>query len=193
MATRRNLKTIKSRKNYKKSRKNYKRVRRGGQFSNYDEQREAISYNGPMDITKDPEYKRIDRMINFDKNFKKQQQNEISEGINKERLSQLTGLNEFKYLGLEKQKDVMKAFINSDTQKQDEIINYYKLLTQTNESQDIKKLKNNQQFKILSSEDQAEVVRAYLALPKEEKPIFLNDFNGGKTKKRRRNKKTNIR
>ena len=127
------------------------------------------------------------------KNFKKQQQNEISEGINKERLSQLTGLNEFQYLGLEKQKDVMKAFINSDTQKQDEIINYYKLLTQTNESQDIKKFKNKQKFTKLSPEDKTEVVRVYLALPKEEKPNFLNDFNGGKTKKRRRNKKTNIR
>jgi|688.fasta_scaffold1025020_2 hypothetical protein len=129
MATRRNRKTIKSmksRKNYKKSRKNYKRVKRGGE-SDF-EPREAISYNGPIDITQDTEYKRFDRMINFDKNRKKQEQNELQLGINRERLSQLTSLNTFRSLDLEQQKDVVKGFMILKPEEQDKYIENFKYL-----------------------------------------------------------------
>jgi len=186
---------MKSRK-YRKSRKNYKRVKRGGQASDYEprlseyEPRGALSYDGPMNMTLDPDYQRIDRTLNYNKYNQNAQRNQLERGMNKDRLSQLTRLNAFQSLAPDQQKAFVTTFMNSDTQKQDEIINYYKLLSQTNESQDIKKLKNKQQFTKLSPEDKTEVIRAYLALPEDEKENFLNFFTGGKTKKRRRNKKT---
>ena len=131
MATRRNRKT---RKNYKKSRKNYKRVKRGGLSSNYDKEldfkpRLAESFEGPIeDFTEDLDYKRINRMLNYDKNSKNAQQNQQELEMKKNNLSKLTGLNTFRSLDSEQQKDVAKGFMNLTTVQQYKYIENFKYL-----------------------------------------------------------------
>jgi hypothetical protein len=116
---------MKSRK-YRKSRKNCKRVKRGGESDLNP--REAISYNGPIDITQDTEYKRFDRMVNFDKNSKNAQEKKLQIGMQKDRLSQLTDLNAFQRLDPDQQKALVKTFMSLTPVEQDEYIKNFKYL-----------------------------------------------------------------
>ena len=136
MATRRNMKSRK----YRKSRKNYKRVRKGGEPD--FEPRLAEYDKNPSTFTKSSGYQNMINMRDYGINLKKQQENQIKLGKNKEALSQLTRLNTFQSLGPDQQKDVVKGFMILEPEEQDKYIENFKYL------------------------------------------------NGGKTKKRRRNKKT---
>ena len=105
MATRRNRKT---RKNYKKSRKNYKRVKRGGEES-------SLSQN-------------MINMRDYDINLKKQQENQLQLGMNKERLSQLTLLKTFQSLDPDQQKAVATTFMSLTPDEQYKYIENFKYL-----------------------------------------------------------------
>jgi len=130
MATRRNMKSRK----YRKSRKNYKRVRKGGQALNNKERlseyepRGALSYDGPMNMTLDPDYQRIDRMLNYNKYNQNAQRNQLKRGMNKEALSQLTRLNTFQSLEPDQQKVVATTFMNLTPVEQDKYIENFKYL-----------------------------------------------------------------
>jgi hypothetical protein len=122
MTTRRNMKSRKS----MKSRKNYKRVKRGGQ-AEY-QPREALSYDGPMNMTLDPDYQRIDRMLNYNKYNQNAQRNQLERGMNKDRLSQLTRLNAFQSLAPDQQKAFLTTFMNLTPVEQDKYIENFKYL-----------------------------------------------------------------
>lgn len=122
MATRRNAKSKKS----MKSRKNYKRVKRGGE-PNF-EPRLAEYNKGPSTFTKSSGYQNMINMRDYDINLKKQQENQIQLGMNKERFSQLTRLNTFKSLAPDQQKDVTTTFVNLTPYEQDKYIESFKYL-----------------------------------------------------------------
>ena len=127
MATRRNRKTRKTRKNYKKSRKNYKRVKRGGE-SDFEPRLAEYNKEGPSTFTKSSGYQNMINMRDYDINLKKQQENQIQIGMNKERLSQLTGLKTFQSLEPDQQKDVATTFMSLTPAEQDKYIENFKYL-----------------------------------------------------------------
>jgi len=122
MATRRN---IKSRK-YRKSRKNYKRVRKGGEPD--FEPRLAEYDKNPSTFTKSSGYQNMINMRDYGINLKKQQENQLQIGMNKEALSQLTRLKTFQSLEPDQQKVVATTFMNLTPVEQDKYIENFKYL-----------------------------------------------------------------
>ena len=124
MSTRRNRK---SRKNYKKSRKNYKRVRRGGE-PDFEPRLAEYNKEGPSTFTKSSGYQNMINMRDYDINLKKQQENQLQLGMNKERLSQLTRLKTFQSLDPDQQKAVATTFMSLEPDEQYKYIENFKYL-----------------------------------------------------------------